>query len=318
MARNKQPPAVFLMGPTGVGKTALAVELVAQLPFEIISVDSAMIYRGMDIGTAKPGADVLRRAPHRLIDIRDPAESYSAAEFRRDALAAMGEITAKGRIPLLVGGTGLYFRALEQGLSQLPRADAAVRERLRAEQERLGLAALHRRLAAVDPESARRIHANDSQRIQRALEVYELTGQPLSKSFQGRRGRACPYRLIKLILAPAERGWLHARAAQRFHDMLKAGFIDEVRRLHARGDLSPDLPAMRVVGYRQAWRYCAGGDDLAAMTEKAIAATRQLAKRQLTWLRDEAGAHRLAADQDGASLAALSVKILRQELAAAP
>ncbi|HTT07891.1 MAG TPA: tRNA (adenosine(37)-N6)-dimethylallyltransferase MiaA [Gammaproteobacteria bacterium] len=314
MARHVRSPAIFLMGPTGAGKTALAVELAAYLPCEIISVDSAMIYRGMDIGTAKPDADVLARAPHRLIGIRDPVESYSAAEFRRDALAAMGEITAQGRIPLLVGGTGLYFRALERGLSQLPQANTAVRERLQAEQERAGLAALHRRLAKVDPESARRIHPNDSQRILRALEVFELTGRPLSEGFRDRRGPECPYRLIKLILAPAERGWLHARAAQRFHDMLKAGFIDEVKRLHARGDLHPALPSMRVVGYRQAWRYCAGEDDLAAMTEKAITATRQLAKRQLTWLRDETDAHWLAADQEAAALTAMAVKILRQEL----
>lgn len=314
MPRGTQPSAVFLMGPTCAGKTALAVELVARLPCEIISVDSAMIYRGMDIGTDKPGADTLARAPHRLIDIRDPAESYSAAEFRHDALAAMSEITAQGRIPLLVGGTGLYFRALEQGLSHLPRADAAVRERLRTEQKQSGLAAMHRRLATVDPESARRIHPNDSQRIQRALEVFELTGRPLSEGFHGLPRGVCPYRLVKLILGPAERGWLHARAAQRFYHMLKAGFINEVKGLYRRGDLHADLPAMRVVGYRQAWRHCAGLDDLPVMTEKAITATRQLAKRQLTWLRDEADAHWLAADQDSAALVAMAMKILQQEL----
>jgi tRNA dimethylallyltransferase len=303
------------MGPTCAGKTALAVELVARLPCEIISVDSAMIYRGMDIGTAKPDAESLARAPHRLIDIRDPAEPYSAAEFRRDALAAMSEITAQGRIPLLIGGTGLYFRVLEQGLSHLPRADVAVRAHLRAEQELSGLAAMHRRLAAVDPESARRIHCNDSQRIQRALEVFELTGRPLSEGFRSRHKQACPYRPVKLILGPAERGWLHARVARRFQHMLKAGFIDEVKGLYAHGDLHPDLPSMRVVGYRQAWPYCAGLDDLPAMTGKAIAATRQLAKRQLTWLRDEADAHWLAADQDASTLVAVAMKILQQELA---
>ncbi len=282
----RAPLAVCLMGPTASGKTGLAVELVRRLPLDIISVDSAMVYRGMDIGTAKPDADVLEAAPHRLIDIRDPAEPYSAAEFSDDALREMAAIDAAGRIPLLVGGTMLYFRALEQGLSELPGADLQVRARLEQEAREAGWAALHRRLQAVDPVSAERIHRNDPQRIQRALEVYELTGSTLTELCRRGRARAAPYRFLKIVLAPPDRELLHERIERRFHAMLEQGFLDEVRTLRARGDLHAELPSMRAVGYRQAWAYLAGelGDD---WPERAVAATRQYARRQLTWLRRE-------------------------------
>lgn len=281
------PPAILLMGPTAAGKTELALALVERLPCEIISVDSALVYRGLDIGTAKPNPDILARAPHRLIDIRDPAEPYSAAQFRADALAAMAQITAAGRVPLLVGGTGLYFRALTQGLAPLPSADTPLRQDLNRQLQHLGSAPLHRWLAVLDPPSAARIHANDPQRILRALEVYLLTGQPLSWHWAQAATTALPYRVIKLALAPRERALLHARIARRFHSMLEAGFQGEVERLRARGDLHPELPALRAVGYRQMWRYLAGASDYSAMVEQAITATRQLAKRQLTWLRAE-------------------------------
>jgi len=282
---NALPPAILLMGPTASGKTDLAVELVARLPCEIISVDSALVYRGMDIGTAKPDAAVLARAPHRLIDILDPAESYSAARFRADALREMAAITAAGRIPLLVGGTGLYFRALRRGLSDLPGADAAVRARLEAEAASLGWDALHRRLREVDPVAAARIHPNDPQRLQRALEVHELTGRPLSELQQG-GGDALPYRVVALALAP-ERELLHGRIRDRFHIMLERGLVAEVEGLYRRGDLGPDKPSIRCVGYRQVWSHLAGEVAYAAMVELGITATRQLAKRQFTWLRSE-------------------------------
>ncbi len=275
------------MGPTASGKTDLAVELVERLPFEIISVDSAMVYRGMDVGTAKPEPELLARAPHRLIDILDPVERYSAARFREDALREMAAITASGRIPLLVGGTGLYFRALEQGLSALPDADPQLRARLEAEAAREGWAALHLRLVQVDPEAAARIHPNDPQRLQRALEVYELTGRPLSE-LQRVRGVPLPYRLAKIALVPAERSLLHRRIADRFEAMLASGLIEEVERLFRRPDLGPELPSIRSVGYRQVWGHLAGEYGREEMIQRGIAATRQLAKRQLTWLRREA------------------------------
>ncbi|NNG12803.1 MAG: tRNA (adenosine(37)-N6)-dimethylallyltransferase MiaA [Halobacteria archaeon] len=281
------PPAVFLMGPTASGKTAVAVELVNEFPFEIISVDSALVYRGMDIGTAKPDAEILRAAPHRLIDIRDPSEPYSAAEFRADALDAMAEITARGRVPLLVGGTMLYFRALEKGLSEMPPADPEVRALLEEQAQQLGRAAMHARLQQVDPVSAARIHANDPQRIQRALEVYELSGRPLSSFHAQGRATALPYRLAKLVLAPADRALLQRRIEQRFNAMLAAGFADEVRSLFRRADLGRELPAMRAVGYRQAWVWLEGRVSYEEMVNQAIVATRQYAKRQLTWLRSE-------------------------------
>jgi tRNA dimethylallyltransferase len=293
------PPAVFLMGPTASGKTELAAGLVSHFPMDIISVDSAMVYRGMAIGTARPDAALLRAAPHRLIDFRDPREPYSAAEFRRDALAAMAEISAGGRIPLLVGGTLLYFRALERGLSAMPPADAAVRARLEAEARRIGLEALHARLRLVDPAAAARIHANDPQRIQRALEVYELTGRPLSDFHEQGREEALPYRLIKLIVAPSDRELMRGRIDRRFHDMLAAGFIEEVRALRARGDLSPDLPALRAVGYRQVWAFLDGRLTRSTMVHQAIVATRRYAKRQMTWLRGETDARRFVAEAPG-------------------
>jgi len=281
------PPAIFLMGPTASGKTTLAVELVRRHPLEIVSVDSALVYRGMDIGTAKPTPDVLRTAPHRLIDIRDPAQPYSAAEFRTDALVAMAEITARGRVPLLVGGTFLYFRALQQGLSALPAADPAVRAMLQRALQQNGLDALYRRLEAVDPATAARLSAGDPQRILRALEVYEITGEPMSELHARGRGEALPYRVLKLALEPDDRARLQARIIARLDAMLSAGFEAEVARLMARGDLSPELPALRAVGYRQMWRYLEGALERAETIGNIIVATRQYAKRQLTWLRKE-------------------------------
>jgi tRNA dimethylallyltransferase len=299
MPIDQRPLAVFLMGPTASGKTALACALSEQFPLELVSVDSALVYRGMDIGTAKPDAATLARYPHRLIDIRDPAEPYSAADFRQDAVAAMRDITAEGRVPLLVGGTGLYFRALQQGLSQLPEANAAIRERLAGEAMTLGWPALHARLQGLDPVAAARIGPNDAQRIQRALEVIELTGRPLSDQQQGGNGERFPWRVLKLALLPADRAPLHARIAQRFDAMLSANFLDEVRALRARGDLQADLPAIRAVGYRQAWEYLDGETDAATFRDRGIFATRQLAKRQITWLRSELDARVLDPDRAG-------------------
>lgn len=284
---NALPPAIFLMGPTASGKTEIAIDLVQRFPLEIISVDSALVYRGMNIGTAKPGPDILALAPHRLIDIRNPDEPYSAAEFREDALREMADITAQGRVPLLVGGTFLYFRALEQGLSDMPPADPDIRARLEAEAATHGWAALHERLARVDPESAARIHATDPQRIQRALEVFEISGQPMSKFHAEGRAAPLPYRVLKLGLVPEDRAALHARIEQRFRAMLDAGLVDEVRGLLASARLDADLPSMRAVGYRQVRAFLQGETGYEEMVELAITATRQYAKRQLTWLRGE-------------------------------
>jgi tRNA dimethylallyltransferase len=276
------------MGPTASGKTDLAVALVRELPCEIVSVDSAMVYRGMDIGTAKPGREILARAPHRLIDLLDPREAYSTARFRTDALEAISEIHALGRIPLLVGGTMLYFRALQQGLAPLPSADAAVRRALLDEAGRVGWPALHARLAQVDPEAAHRIHPNDPQRIQRALEVHAVAGRTLSELIRAAAVSATlPFRLLKIALAPVDRERLRQRIAERFRAMLELGLVDEVAGLRARGDLSPDLPSMRAVGYRQVWSYLNGALGYDEMCDKGIVASRQLAKRQLTWLRAE-------------------------------
>ncbi len=276
------------MGPTAAGKTEVAIGLRARLPLEIVSVDSVMVYRGMDIGSAKPDAATLARAPHRLIDIRDPAEAYSAAEFRADALREIETIHAAGRIPLLTGGTMLYYRALLYGLSDLPPADAGIRRRLEEEARERGWDALHRRLAGIDPVAAARIHPNDPQRIQRALEVHAITGQPLSR-LQQRDGRpVLPFPLIKLALAPSERRVLHRRIEQRFRQMLEQGLVEEVEALRARGDLDPSLPSIRAVGYRQVWELLEGRMDYTETIEKGVAATRQLAKRQFTWLRSEA------------------------------
>ncbi len=289
---DQRPPAVFLMGPTASGKTALACALADRFALDLISVDSALIYRGLDIGSAKPDAGTSQRYPHRLIDIRDPAESYSAAQFRTDALTAMNEINARGRIPLLVGGTGLYFRALQLGLSTLPSANAMLRKRLSAEAMQLGWPVLHRRLAARDPIAAARIRPGDAQRIQRALEVIELTGRPLSEQ-HGRRNARLPWRVLKIALLPVDRAKLHAHIAARFDAMLAAGFLDEVRALHARADLHADLPALRTVGYRQCWEVLEQRLEPGALRDRGVYATRQLAKRQMTWLRSELDARAL-------------------------
>lgn len=280
-------PVIFLMGPTASGKTTLALALHRQLPVEIISVDSAMVYRGMDIGTAKPGPEILKQVPHRLIDICDPVESYSVGRFCEDALAAISEIHAQQKIPLLVGGTGLYFRTLEQGISALPPADLVIRAALEAEARQIGSRGMHERLAAIDAESAHRIHPNDPQRIQRALEVYEITGKPLSDFFSEGRQTPLPYTPVKIIIAPDDRAVIHARVQQRFIDMMDAGLLEEVRVLYENQAIHAALPAMRMVGYRQIWRYLDGSIDYQTMLEYAIVATRQLAKRQMTWLRSE-------------------------------
>jgi tRNA dimethylallyltransferase len=283
-------PAILLMGPTGAGKTDSAIEIAARLPVEIISVDSAMVYRGLDIGSAKPSADVLARCPHHLVDICDPSERYSAGEFLRDVVPLMQAIRARGRWPLLVGGTMLYFRALQSGMAKLPPADPAVRARVSAEAESIGWAALHARLQQIDPQAAARIAPQDPQRIQRALEVYELTGRPISDWQQEALKTARPDDYLRLILAPPEKAALDGRLSSRFDQMLENGFLEEVRSLHARGDLTGDLPALRSVGYRQLWQHLEGVCDLSTARELAVIATRQLAKRQYTWLRAEPGA----------------------------
>ncbi|HWU35568.1 MAG TPA: tRNA (adenosine(37)-N6)-dimethylallyltransferase MiaA [Methylovorus sp.] len=280
------PPAIFLMGPTASGKTGLAVTLAQTLPVELISVDSALVYQDMDIGSAKPDAATLEQAPHHLIDVISPLQSYSAAHFRQDALQLMADITARGRIPLLVGGTMLYFKALQEGLNNLPQADAALRERLDEEAATLGWPAMHARLATLDPETAARLKPTDSQRIQRALEVCELSGGPMSALFVEDNGTSFPYRLLKLALVPSDRAVLHARIAERFDLMLEQGLIAEVQHLRQKyPELHLGLPSMRCVGYRQVWEYLDHQIDHATMREKGIVATRQLAKRQLTWLR---------------------------------
>ena len=292
---ERLPPAIFLMGPTAAGKTDLAIELARVLPCELISVDSALIYRDMDIGTAKPDKATLAEFPHRLIDIRDPAESYSAAEFRADALAAMAEITARGRIPLLVGGTMLYFKALLEGLAEMPSADAALRSELEARAQAEGWEVLHAELRAVDPESAARIHPNDPQRLIRALEVYRVSGQSMTVHRQRQAAentaggasavRQFPYTVAQLAIAPAQRQLLHERIALRFRLMLEQGLVAEVERLRQRSDLHVGLPSIRAVGYRQVWDHLDGKLDALQMQERGIIATRQLAKRQFTWLR---------------------------------
>ena len=273
------------MGPTGTGKSDIATCLAGSLPFEIISVDSAQVYRGMDIGTAKPDPATRQAIPHHLIDIRDPVMNYSAGEFVRDAGQAMHEIWARGRQPLLVGGTMLYFNALKFGLAELPEADLKVRGEINAQAAAEGWGAMHRELERVDPTAAARIHANDPQRIQRALEVYRVTGEPISRLQRCRRSALEGVNVMEMALAPSDRSVLHERIGTRFQAMLDAGFLDEVRRLRERKDLSAEQPSMRAVGYRQAWSYLAGHCGLDAAREQSIAATRQLAKRQLTWLR---------------------------------
>ena len=308
------PPAIFLMGPTAAGKTDLAIELTKVLPCELISVDSALVYRDMDIGTAKPSKELLARYPHALIDIIDPAQSYSAADFRTDALSAMAAITARGKIPLLVGGTMLYYKALQEGLADMPPADAQVRAELEEEAVRLGWQALHDQLRLVDPVSAARIHPNDPQRLTRALEVWRVSGQTmtehrLKQSAQsadaGASGQShLPYTVANLAIAPANRQVLHERIAQRFTIMLEQGFVDEVVALRSRGDLHAGLPSIRAVGYRQVWDHLDGKLTSAEMQERGIIATRQLAKRQFTWLRSWSDLHWLdSLDSDNLSRA---------------
>ncbi|KPB28706.1 MULTISPECIES: tRNA (adenosine(37)-N6)-dimethylallyltransferase MiaA [Pseudomonas] len=292
---NALPPAIFLMGPTAAGKTDLAIELTKVLPCELISVDSALVYRGMDIGTAKPSKAQLAEYPHRLIDILDPAQSYSAADFRSDALAAMAEITARGNIPLLVGGTMLYFKALLDGLADMPAADAQVRAQLEADAQAFGWQSLHDQLAVVDPVSAARIHPNDPQRLIRALEVYRVSGMSMTAHREQQTAQSTeaaasgrqqlPYTVANLAIAPADRKVLHQRIALRFEQMLDQGFLDEVLALRSRGDLHSGLPSIRAVGYRQVWDHLDGKLTRDEMQERGIIATRQLAKRQFTWLR---------------------------------
>jgi tRNA dimethylallyltransferase len=295
------PPAIFLMGPTAAGKTDLAIELTKVLPCELISVDSALVYRGMDIGTAKPSKALLDKYPHRLIDILDPSQSYSAADFRTDALQAMAEITSRGKIPLLVGGTMLYFKALLEGLADMPAADPEIRAQIEAQAVSHGWQALHDELASIDPASAARIHPNDPQRLVRALEVFRVSGvsmtalrqqqteQSAQASASGRH--QLPYTVANLAIAPADRKVLHDRIAVRFRQMLDEGFVEEVVALRSRGDLHSNLPAIRAVGYRQVWDHLDGRLTWDEMRERGIIATRQLAKRQFTWLRSWQNLH---------------------------
>ncbi|QPK64758.1 tRNA (adenosine(37)-N6)-dimethylallyltransferase MiaA [Methylomonas sp. LL1] len=307
---TSKPTAILLMGPTASGKTALSVALAQALNAEIISVDSALVYKGMDIGTAKPTLAERGGIPHHLIDILDPSESFSTGQFRSQALELMTDITRRGKLPLLVGGTMLYFSALTQGLANLPEADAEIRQRLDRELLELGKEALHARLARIDPQAAARIHVNDPQRIQRALEVFEISGRPLSSFFAADQQSEQPFAYRKLIVAPEQRSTLHAKIAERFESMLALGFLDEVRVLGARGDLDESLPAIRCVGYRQAWSYLNGEYDFDTMRDKAVAATRQLAKRQFTWLRKEENALHLISE--AADLLASALDYCRQ------
>lgn len=279
------PHAIFLMGPTASGKTAAAVSLSQKFPLEIISVDSALVYRDMNIGTAKPDAATLAIAPHHLIDLIAPTEIYSAAQFRADVLPLMADITARGRVPLLVGGTMLYFKALREGLSDMPQADPALRAEIEQDAAERGWPALHHDLAQVDAITAARLKPNDSQRIQRALEVIRLTGKPMSDAWASGREAALPYRVLPLALMPVDRQVLHDRIAQRFDDMLRMGLLEELSSLRAHYDLHAELPSMRCVGYRQAWSYQMGDYDYDEMRDRGVFATRQLAKRQITWLR---------------------------------
>ncbi|MBK8285146.1 MAG: tRNA (adenosine(37)-N6)-dimethylallyltransferase MiaA [Ahniella sp.] len=285
-AADTRPLAIALMGPTASGKTQAAIDLATRWPAHLISVDSALVYRHLDIGSAKPDAATLARFPHELVNVTEPTQPYSAADFVRDALAAIERARDLGRLPILVGGTGLYFRALTQGLSDMPESSPDVRAALEQEQRESGLGVMHERLAALDPVAAARIHRNDPQRIVRALEVITLSGQPIS-ALQGRRRPQLPVRLLKLIACPADRGVLHGRIALRFRQMLEQGLVDEVRHLRALPGIHADLPAMRAVGYRQAWEFLDGQFSESELADRGVFATRQLAKRQITWLRSE-------------------------------
>ncbi|TXL15417.1 tRNA (adenosine(37)-N6)-dimethylallyltransferase MiaA [Methylococcaceae bacterium HT4] len=284
------PPAIFLMGPTASGKTALSVKLAQQFNAEIISVDSALVYKGMDIGTAKPTLEERAGIAHHLIDILDPAESFSTGAFRSRALELMSDITARGKVPLLVGGTMLYFNSLYYGLAKLPTADSELRKQLDVEAKLIGKAAMHAKLQVIDPVAAARIHPNDPQRVQRALEVFALSGKSMTQLHEEATTEEIPYQKIKLIIAPRDRGVLHEKIAQRFKLMLQQGFVEEVEALYRRGDLTVQMPSIRAVGYRQVWSYLDGEINVEEMQELGIIATRQLAKRQFTWLRRETDA----------------------------
>jgi tRNA dimethylallyltransferase len=303
------PQAIFLMGPTASGKTALAVELVENFNCEIISVDSALVYKGMDIGTAKPDAELQMRAPHRLINLIDPTEAYSAANFREDALREMADITAKGKVPLLVGGTMMYFKFLRDGAAQLPKADDAVRQHLLTQGEEFGWPYMHAKLAEIDPVSAERLKPMDSQRIQRALEVFEISGKTLTQFWAEQYEQPLPYAVTNFAVMPKERKTLHKRIAQRYQIMMQQGFVDEVKKLFARADLHEELPSIRCVGYRQVWQYLQGEIDYDEMIERGIIATRQLAKRQITWLRSWPDLNWL--DTEDPNLLQSALKILR-------
>ena len=302
-----RPPALFLLGPTASGKTAVALAIASRLPVEIVSVDSALVYRGMDIGTAKPDRETRERFVHHLVDIVEPVEAYSAGRFREDALRVAGEIAARGRVPLFAGGTMLYERALMRGLASLPKADSAVRAALDERAAREGWPALHAELARVDPPTAARLDPHDAQRIQRALEVHALTGRPLSDHFAQDALGAPPFRALRLSLEPSDRAALHGRIAARWQAMISAGLVDEVRSLRARYALDAAMPSMRAVGYRQVWETLEGTAPAATLADRAIAATRQLAKRQLTWLRAMAGVERLDCLDAGAEGEALAL-----------
>ncbi|MBT3710252.1 MAG: tRNA (adenosine(37)-N6)-dimethylallyltransferase MiaA [Gammaproteobacteria bacterium] len=283
---NTQPPAIFLLGPTASGKSDLAMKLTSHLPVELVSVDSALVYRDMNIGTAKPDAEILRQYPHHLVDIRNPDEVYSAADFRSEVLTLMSAISERGNIPLLVGGTMLYFKVLIEGIASMPAADSAIREKIVREAKTGGWQKVHQRLAEVDPESAARIHPNDPQRLQRALEIWELTGESMTQLHKKQQNLvSLPFSVCQLAIIPSDRADLHRIIAARFEQMIKDGFIEEVEHLREKYDLNAELPSIKSVGYRQVWQYLEGEVDRKAMQERAIIATRQLAKRQFTWLR---------------------------------
>lgn len=299
---NKLPLVICLMGPTASGKTELAMALADKLPCELISVDSALVYKGLDIGSAKPDAKTLAQYPHHLVDIRDPLQAYSAADFREDALALMADITARGKIPLLVGGTMLYFKVLLEGMSELPAADSKVRAEIEQLANTHGWPYVHQELAKVDPQTAQRLNPNDPQRVQRALEVYRLSGKPLSQWHSEQTRAQLPYNIVQFAMAPSQRSTLHQRIEKRFKLMLQLGFLNEVEGLMQRDELHLDLPAIRAVGYRQAWLHLQGEMDYDTMVDKGIIATRQLAKRQFTWLRSWPELNWIYTDADGENL----------------
>lgn len=307
MSPSSLPPAIFIMGPTASGKTALACALYDELDCELISVDSALVYKDMNIGTAKPTAEELAQYPHHLIDIRDPSEPYSAADFREDVLRVMADVTARGKIPVLVGGTMLYFKFLLEGAADLPEANETVRKQIEDEAAEKGWPAIHEQLAQVDPESAARLNPNDPQRVQRALEVYRVTGKTLTEHWAQQQQQSIPYNVVQFAICPKERKTLHERIELRFEQMLKEGFVDEVRALYQRGDLHEDLPAIRAVGYRQVWEYLDGKLSYDEMVFKGVVATRQLAKRQVTWLRSWKNLHWLESEDPKLIETALSI-----------